>query len=84
MAKIDAELLTRLKGSPDAVVQLIVRATDDPATVADQAQSLGIKVRRQYRLAKYMAVTGRANLCLKLLDEPGVASIEEDREVHTM
>lgn len=84
MAEIDAKLSSRLKSDPDAVVQLIVRATDDPAAVADRARALGIKVRRQYRLTRSLAIAGKASLCLRLLDEPGVTSIEEDREVHTM
>lgn len=84
MAKIDVMLRRQLEGEPEASVRLIVRLTDPPQDVAEQVASRGLKVRRQYRLMPAMAIAGRAKACLALLEEPWVASVEADREVHTM
>jgi len=84
MAKIDPELRRRLQAKPDAHIHAIIRTQRDPAQAAISAGQRGVTVRRQFTLVPGLAVTGPASALLSLLDEPWVASIEEDREVHTM
>lgn len=84
MAKIDARLREQLEGDPKASVRLIVRLTDVPQDVEEQVARRGLQVRRRYRLISAMAIAGPAKACLSLLEEPWVASVEADHEVHTM
>lgn len=82
--KISPELKRQLQTSPDARVHLILRLADVPADVASRLERRGLKVRRQFRLIKAVAVSGKGRDCLTLLNEPWISRIEADHEVHTM
>lgn len=84
MARIDSSLLGELKASPEAKVNLILRTKGEPDDLIPLIQSRGIQVRRRFRLLKAVAIEGKAAACLKLVDEPWVEAIEEDREVRIM
>jgi len=84
MAKIDAKLRQQLEGEPEAYMHLIVRLVDAPQDVEERVARRGLQVRRRYRLIPAVAVAGAAKACLSLLDEPWVAFVEPDHEVHTM
>ncbi len=84
MVKIDPSLRRQLEAEPEGSVRLIVRLRDPPRDVMEQVASRGIEVRRRYRLMPAIAIAGPAKACLSLLDEPWVASVEMDHEVHTM
>ncbi len=81
--KVEAELLKRLQANPEAEFRLIVRTRGEPGQYLTRLQSLGIAVRRQFRLTRSLALTARAAAALRLADEAWVEKIEEDRIVRT-
>lgn len=84
MASIPQALEAKCQRDPDAPVDLIVRLTDDPSIHLQDLQSLGWTVKRTFSLTPSVALTGPASACRALATKPWVASIEEDRPVHTM
>ena len=84
MAKIGEELRARLEAKPQSGANLIVRVHEDVTAAASKAEALGLVVRRRFSLIKGLAITGKAAICLELLDQPWVESIEEDKQVTTM
>jgi hypothetical protein len=42
---------------------------------------MGFEIKREYSLLKAFAVKGRASNALRLLDEPWVEKVEEDKTV---
>ena len=81
---IAPELRSKLERNPNAIVNLIVRLTDDPAPHLDDVQARGLQVRHTYTLISAMAVQGKASAVLPLVSVSWVLSIEEDPSVHTM
>lgn len=84
MAKIDAPLRQKLTQMPQAEVRLIVRVRGDLNACADEAAARGLQVTRKLKLLPALAIRGRAQVCLGLLDEPWVTRIEADRPVKAM
>jgi len=84
MTKIMPDLLRRMKEDPESNMRLIVRVEGDPSPVAERLTGGPVRVLRTFTLVPGLAVVGKARDCLRLLDEPWVSRLEEDREVHTM
>jgi len=84
MTKIMPDLLRRMKADPDAQVRLIVRVDGDPAPAAERLAGGPVRVLRTLTLVPSLAVAGKARDCLRLLDEPWVDRVEEDRPVQAM
>lgn len=84
MTKIAPDLLRRMQEEPDAEMRLIVRVDGDPAPAAERLAGGPLRVLRTFTLVPGLAVAGKANDALRLLDEPWVSRVEEDREVRTM
>lgn len=82
--KVEAELLERLQANPEAAFRLIVKTEGEPGQYLTRLQTLGIEVRRQFRLTRSLAVTAKAAAALRLADEAWVEKIEEDQLVRTM
>jgi len=83
-SKIAPDLLRRMETEPDAEVRLIVRVDGDPAPAADRLAGGPVRVLRTFTLVPGLAVVGKAADCLRLLDEPWVSRMEEDRPVRAM
>jgi hypothetical protein len=84
MASISQDLRSRLQQNPNAVIRLIVRLKDAPASHVAAVQAHGLTVRYTYSLTSTIATEGSASASLALADEPWVVSVEEDKPVHTM
>lgn len=84
MAKIASNLQKRLQLDPDANVSLILRLTDSPDHHVNALTALGLTIRFTFTLTPAVAVQGKASACLKLVEQPWVLAIEEDKPVHTM
>jgi hypothetical protein len=84
MATMNPELKSKLEQNPNAVVNLIVRTTDDPTAHLAEVQARGLQVRHTYSLISAMAVQGKASVSMSLINMPWVLSLEEDKTVHTM
>jgi hypothetical protein len=82
--KIAPDLLRRMKADPDADVRLIVRVKGEPAPAAQHLAGGPLRVLRTFTLVPGLAVAGKARDGLRLLDEPWVDRVEEDREVRVM
>ncbi len=82
--KIMPDLLRQMKAAPDAEMRLIVRVEGDPAPAAARLAGGPVRVLRTFTLVPGLAVAGKARDCLRLLDEPWVSRVEEDRQVRTM
>ncbi len=84
MASISQDLRSRLQQNPNAVIRLIVRLQDAPASRVAAVQAHGLTVRHTFTLTSTIATEGSASASLALADEPWVVSVEEDKPVHTM
>ena len=84
MVSIAPELKTKLKSSPQALVDLIVRTKDAPDVHVADLKTRGLAVRRTFTLISAIAVQGPAATVLALENEAWVLRIEEDKTVHTM
>jgi len=82
--KIMPDLLRRMREDPESDMRLIVLVEGDPAPAAERLTSGPVRVLRTFTLVPGLAVVGKARDCLRLLDEPWVSRVEEDREVRTM
>ena len=83
MKKVDAELLERLKADPEAEFRLIVKTAGEPGQYLTHLQTLGIEVRRKFKLTRSLAITAKADTALQLANETWVEKIEEDQIVRT-
>lgn len=84
MTKIMPDLLQRMETDPDAEMRLIVRVDGDPVPAAERLAKGPVRVLRTFTLVPGLAVAGKARDCLRLLDEPWVRQVEEDRPVRAM
>ena len=82
--QIMPDLLRRMKADPDADVRLIVRVKGDPAAAAEHLAGGPLRVLRTFTLISGLAVAGQARDGLRLLDEPWVERVEEDRVVRVL
>ena len=84
MTRIDAALAAALEQDPDAPRDLLVRVARADKEAEMALETLGLVVRRRFRLVSSYAVRGPGGAALKLLDFNWVQRVEEDRPVHTM
>lgn len=84
MAKIDGQLLERMKKDPQAAVNLIVRIKGAPEDYLPFFSAKGIEVRQVIYLLKALAIRGPAGQCLPILEENWVLAIEEDRPLKAL
>lgn len=84
MAKISADLEQKLKSEPERTVDLIVRTTSDARSYVEWCESVGLAVKRCFKLSPGLAVCGKAENALKLLDQDWVQSVELDQPVQAM
>lgn len=84
MANIQPELKAKLERDPKAMVNLIVRLKDAPATRVKDVRALGLTIRQTYTLIPALAIQGSASASLTLAKKSWVLSVEEDKVVHTM
>jgi len=82
--KIKAEFEAKLRADPTTQVAVIVTTDGSPSEFAPCAETVGLKVHRQYKLRHMLALRGPANAALALLEEPWVLSVEEDQPGTTM
>ena len=84
MIKINSHLKRQLQERPDEMFDLIVRTdgTAEPHLAWCEANDLQVK--RQYRLSPGLALCGRGEDALKLLDVDWVISVEPDAPVQAM
>ncbi len=71
----------KLQGLGEQEVNLIVHFKGEPATCSARLMEMGFEIKRQYSLIKAFAVRGKASEALKLLDEPWVEAVEEDKSI---
>lgn len=83
-SRIDSYLAQELKAWPDVEHNLVVRVQQADDNAEETLRSLGLEVRRRFRLVSSFSVRGTGNAALRLLDYNWVQRIEEDRTVHTM
>lgn len=83
-SRIDSYLARELETWPDVEHNLLVRVQRADDQAEETLRSLGLDVRRRFRLVSSFSVRGPGNAALKLLDYSWVQRIEEDRAVHTM
>jgi hypothetical protein len=81
-ARIHPDLAKLAKGAPRSDVDVIVRVSGDPQSVA-RALPKGTTVRRVFTLSPSLAVTSPAELLPAVAALPGVTSVEPDGEVRT-
>lgn len=84
MPKADAHLIQRLQQSPDGDFHLILRVSGDVADVAERLRATPVEVRHALRLIGAVAVRAQGKEALRLLDEPWLVRMEEDRPVHAL
>lgn len=81
MAIIEASYLQFLQANAQQSVSVIIRVTDEPASVVQKLADRNLKVTATFKLVSAVAATGIAGEFLTLLDEDWVASIEPDQPV---
>ena len=81
MAKMNNELVQRLKSMPNNMVDLIVWTQGDATPHLEWLASEGLKVTREFKLKPGVAVTCSGADALKLLDQDWVMSVNEDEDV---
>ncbi len=79
--RIDPALERKLREHPNAVVRLIVRVTGEATEARSRLRGLGAVVHRSFVLVPGFAVSCSSSTAIRLLREPWVVSIEEDRVV---
>lgn len=84
MSKADAHLIQRLQQSPDADFYLILHVSGDVADVAERLRATPVEVRHVLRLIGAVAVRAPGREALRLLDEPWLVRMEEDRPVRAL
>lgn len=77
-------LRRQLEASPQALVRVIVRTEGDAEMRRSEAEALGLRVHRVFKLTPGLAVEGTAEAIVRLATRSWVASIEVDCTVHTM
>jgi hypothetical protein len=81
--RIDFQLAQQLEQMPETDRDLLVQVQDIDQSKEDTLESLGLNVRRRFRLVPSYAVRGPGRAALKLLEYSWVQRIEEDLPVHT-
>jgi hypothetical protein len=84
MSKADEQLIQRLKQSPADDFYLILRVSGDVAEVAQRLRAAPVEVRHALRLIGAVAVRAQGKEALRLLDEPWLVRMEEDRPVRAL
>lgn len=84
MAKISTELEQQLKARPEQPVELIVRTHGDATPHLEWLAASGLQVKQQYRLSPGVAISGRGEDALKLLDQDWVKQIDPDTPVRAI
>ncbi|MCS7222800.1 MAG: hypothetical protein RML36_04060 [Anaerolineae bacterium] len=74
----------QLEASPQALVRVIVRTEGDVERRRSEAEALGLRVHRVFKLMPGLAVEGAAEVIIRLATRSWVVSIEMDRTVHIM
>lgn len=75
------ELKEKLERLGEGEVDLIVRFKGDPSLCSARLKEMGFEVKREYSLLKAFAIRGKASVAIKLLEEPWVEAVEEDKPV---
>ncbi len=78
---MEEELKEKLQSLGEEEVNLIIHFKGEPSSCNARLREMGFEIRREYSLLKAFAVKGRALDALKLLDEPWVEKVEEDKTV---
>jgi hypothetical protein len=81
VAKIRRPLRARLQKRSQAKVRLIVRVKGDVAGATARLAELDVTVLRSFFLLNAVAIQCSGDQALRLLREPWVTSVEEDRQV---
>lgn len=84
MSKISVELEEEMRQNPARVFNLIVRTTGDAAPYVEWCEANELEVKREFRLSPGLAIAGRGEDALKLLEPEWVRSIELDATVRAM
>lgn len=84
MPKADEGLIRQLKQSPAGEFYLILRVSGDVEDVTEKLRAGPIEVRRLLRLIGAVAVRAQGHEALRLLDEPWLVRMEEDRPVRAL
>ncbi len=82
--KADEALVRRLKSFPEREFDLLLRVSPDARDAAAEVGKRGLEVRRRYRLIDALAVRASGKEALRLMEEPWVVSVEEDRDVQAL
>ncbi len=84
MPKADERLIRQLEQSPAGEFHLILRVSGDVEDVAEKLRATPIEVRHALRLIGAVAVRAQGKEALRLLDEPWLVRMEEDRPVRAL
>jgi len=78
---MERELKEKLQSLGGEEVNLIIHFKGEPSSCSARLREMGFEIKREYSLLKAFAVKGKASDALKLLDEPWVEKVEEDKTV---
>lgn len=82
--KADETLVRRLQSAPERDFDLLLRLSADASDAVDRLSQRGVRVRRRFRLIQALAVRASGKEALRLLEEPWVVAVEEDKEVRAL
>ncbi len=82
--KADEALVRRLKAFPKRQFDLLLRVSPDARDAAGKVEKRGVEVRRRFRLTHALAVRVSGEEALRLMEEPWIVGVEEDREVRAL
>lgn len=82
--KANEALVRRLKSLPEREFDLLLRVSPDAEDAAAKVANRGVQVRRRFRLTHALAVRASGQAALRLLQEPWVVRVEEDRDVRAL
>ena len=82
--KADEALVRRLQSAPDREFDLLLRLSADAGDAIGRLSKRGVQVRRRFRLIQALAVRASGKEALRLLEEPWVVAVEEDKEVRAL
>ncbi len=80
----EKQLREKLEDLGEKEVNLIIRFKGDPSHCSARLREMGFEVKREYSLLKAFAVRGKASEAIKLLNEPWVEAVEEDKPVRIL
>jgi len=84
MPDIDAALSQALRAQPNAVVDLIIHVSGDPAQRVEALEKRGVEVRRRFRLTGAIGIRCTAKTALSLARSSWVTKIEADGPVRIL